>query len=107
MFKKFAIAATVVALSAGTAMAKDQFGILGGAMQGDTFYDVRVASISEPGSMQVETFDGIVLGMMSLKKGANTNVRVKLSTPASGQDLIAKLIVGGSVVDAEMIEVQR
>ena len=105
--KKLAIAAALVALSTGAATAKDQFGILSGAMQGDTFYDVKVASISGPGSIQVETFNGIVLGMMDLKQGPNTNVRVKLSSPASGQDLIAKLIVNGSVVDAEMIEVQR
>lgn len=107
MIKQLAISAIFVALSTGVATAKDQFGILGGAMQGDTFYDVKVASLSGPGSIQVETFNGIVLGMMDLNQGPNTNVRVKLSSPASGQDLIAKLFVGGSVVDVEMIEVQR
>ncbi|MEM6411621.1 MAG: hypothetical protein AAF683_08810 [Pseudomonadota bacterium] len=107
MLKKLATAATIVALSAGVASAKDQFGILGGAMQGDTYYDVKLASVSEAGSIQIETFNGVVIGMMALKKGPNTNVRVPLMGPASGEDLIAKLIVNGMVVDATMIEVQR
>ncbi|MEM6412891.1 MAG: hypothetical protein AAF683_15310 [Pseudomonadota bacterium] len=108
MLKKLATAATIVALSAGVASAKDQFGILGGAMQGDTYYDVKLASVSEDGSsVQIETFNGVVVGMMALKKGPNTNVRVPLMGPASGEDLIAKLIVNGMVVDATMIEVQR
>ncbi|MEO1796574.1 MAG: hypothetical protein AAFR53_06120 [Pseudomonadota bacterium] len=107
MFKKLAIAAAAIALTAGAASANNAFGILSGAEQGDSFYDVNVASTTTGGSVQIETLSGDVLGMAALNAGANTNVRVDFDTPASGQDLVAKLIVDGSVVDTNRIEVRR
>ncbi|MEO0676783.1 MAG: hypothetical protein AAFZ02_04425 [Pseudomonadota bacterium] len=106
MFKKLAIAAAAIALTAGAASA-NTFGLLSGAEQGDSFYDVNVASTTTGGSVQIETLSGDVLGMAALNAGANTNVRVDFDTPASGQDLVAKLIVDGSVVDTNRIEVRR
>ncbi|MEM1238019.1 MAG: hypothetical protein AAGI10_13700 [Pseudomonadota bacterium] len=106
MFNKIAIAATVVALSAGAAAAKDQFGILGGAEMGDLFYDVNIATVSGAGSVQIETMKGVVLGMAALEEGANTNVRVPLMFPANNEDLLAKLVVDGEIVDIEMIQVR-
>ncbi|MEM1236437.1 MAG: hypothetical protein AAGI10_05650 [Pseudomonadota bacterium] len=107
MLKKLAIAAALVALTTGAASAKDQLGLLSGAMQGDTFYDVKVATVSDAGSVQIETINGVVIGMKALNKGPNTNVRVPFMGPVSGDDLIAKLVVNGTVVDAGMIEVMR
>ncbi|MEL6549091.1 MAG: hypothetical protein AAFQ54_02490 [Pseudomonadota bacterium] len=107
MFKKFAIAATAIALSAGAASANNTFGILGGAEQGDTFYDVNVARTLGAGEVQISTLSGDVLGTAMLNAGTNTDVRVPFATPASGQDLVASLIVNGNVVDQEEIDVRR
>ncbi|MEL7299092.1 MAG: hypothetical protein AAFM92_01790 [Pseudomonadota bacterium] len=45
--------------------------------------------------------------MAALKAGPNANVRVAFMGAATGQDLIAKLIVNGEVVDVKMIDVAR
>ena len=107
MFKKFAIAATAIALSASAASAANNFGILSGAEQGDSFYDVSVARTSDAGSVQIETFAGDVLGVAALDAGTNTDVRVPFNAPADGKDLGAKRIVNGSVVDTKEIQVRR
>ncbi|MEM1237524.1 MAG: hypothetical protein AAGI10_11175 [Pseudomonadota bacterium] len=107
MFKKFAIAAAAIALTAGAASAGNSFGILGGAEKGDIFYDVSVARTLGEGSVQVETLSGDVLGMASLNSGTNTDVRVDFDSPAPSADLVAKLIVDGVVVDENRIEVRR
>ncbi|MEM6275671.1 MAG: hypothetical protein AAF714_01885 [Pseudomonadota bacterium] len=107
MFKHIAIAAAAVALTAGAASANNTFGILSGAEQGDSFYDVGLARTTSEGSVQIETLSGDVLGMAALNAGTNTDVRVDLGLPASGQDLVAKLIVDGVVVDEKMIDVRR
>jgi len=107
MFKKFAIAATAIALTAGAASANNTFGLLGGAEQGDSFFDVPVARTLGEGSVQIETIKGDVLGIASLNAGTNTNVRVDFDKPASAQDLVAKLIVDGEVVDENRIFVKR
>ena len=107
MFKNIAIAAAAVALTAGAASANNTFGILSGAEQGDSYYDVTVARTLGEGSVQIETITGDVLGMASLNAGTNTDVRVDFDTPANGQDLVAKLIVDGVVVDENRVEVRR
>ncbi|MEL6915708.1 MAG: hypothetical protein AAFP13_14520 [Pseudomonadota bacterium] len=107
MFKNFAIAATAIALSAGAASANNTFGILGGAEQGDSFYDVNVARTLGAGEVQISTLSGDVLGTAMLNAGTNTDVRVPFAAPISGQDLVASLVVDGDIVNEKRIEVRR
>ena len=107
MFKKFAIAAAAIALTAGAASANNTFGILNGFDQADSFYDVSVARTLGAGSVQIETLSGDVLGMASLNEGTNTDVRVDFKGNRAQGDAIAKLIVDGVVVDEERISVSR
>ncbi|MEM6729207.1 MAG: hypothetical protein AAF618_11965 [Pseudomonadota bacterium] len=107
MFKTLAIAAAAAALTAGAASANNSFGILSGAEAGDSFYDVPVARTLGEGFVQIETLSGDVLGSASLNEGTNTNVRVGFGKPISGQDLVAKLIVDGQVVDQSRINATR
>ncbi|MEM1409945.1 MAG: hypothetical protein AAGG79_04275 [Pseudomonadota bacterium] len=104
MFKQLAIAATAVALTAGAASANNTFGLLGSIESGDNYYDVPVARTLGEGSIQIETLSGDVLGVASVFEGTNTNVRVGLDTHVSGADLVAKLIVDGTVVDENRIQ---
>lgn len=107
MFKSIAIAAATVALTAGAASANNTFGILGGAEQGDSFYDVDLARTLGAGSVQIETFDGDVLGVANIAAGTHTDLRVGFDMPVAGTDLVAKLIVNGEVVDQSKIDVRR
>ena len=107
MFKTFAIAATAIALTTGAASANNTFGILGGVEQGDSYYDVNVARTLGEGSIQIETASGDVLGSTDVHEGTNTNVRVSFDTPATSQDLVAKLVVDGVVVDQNRIRVHN
>lgn len=108
MLKKTAITLSFAALLGSAVSAADnQLGILTGAMQGDTYYDLKLARPDMAGSIQLETFNGAVVGMMELRAGTNTNVRVPLMRPLTGRDLIAKLIVDGEVVDMGVVRVGR
>lgn len=107
MFKTIAIAAASIALTAGAASANNTFGILGGAEQGDSFYDVNLARTLGAGSVQIETFDGDVLGVTDIAAGTHTDFRVDFGMPVAGTDLVAKLIVNGEVVDQSKIDVRR
>jgi len=107
MYKSFAIAAAALALTAGAASANNTFGILGGAEQGDSFYDVNVARTLGAGSVQIETFEGDVLGVTDIAAGTHTNLRVGFGAPVGATDLVAKLIVNGEVVDQSKIDVRR
>jgi hypothetical protein len=57
--------------------------------------------------VQIETFAGDILGSTDLNVGANTNTRVQLDNSVSTQNLVAKLIVDGKVVDENRILVRR
>lgn len=107
MFKKLAIAAAAIALTAGAASA-NTFGLLSGAEQGDAFYDVKSVNAGSAGTIQIESLSGDVLGQAFVNAGANTSVRVDFGADRVGAgDLVAKLIVNGQVVDMEGIEVRR
>ncbi len=107
MFKTFAIAAAAIALTAGAASANNNFGLLASAEQGDSYYDIRTVSTLGEGFVQIETFAGDVLGMTDVNAGANTDVRVQLDGNLAPHNLVAKLIVGGEVVDESRILVRR
>jgi len=108
MFKKLAIAAAAIALTAGAASANNAFGILSGAEQGDAFYDVKSVNAGSAGTIQIESLSGDVLGQAFVNAGANTSVRVDFGADRVGAgDLVAKLIVDGQVVDTNRIEVRR
>ena len=107
MFKTIAIAAASIALTAGAASANNTFGLLVGAEQGDSYYDVNVARTLSEGSVQIETLSGEILGMTDLNAGTNTNVRVSFDQPAPAQDIFAKLVVDGEVVSEKRINVRR
>ncbi|MGR3490824.1 MAG: hypothetical protein ACU0DW_02105 [Shimia sp.] len=100
MFKKLAIAATVAALSA-TAAAANNIAFLDhqdSSMSNITF-DLVTADMD--GLLQVETFNGQVLGSAAINAGANADVRVQ--TPPLAGDVVARLIVGGETVDERRV----
>ncbi|MEL6915635.1 MAG: hypothetical protein AAFP13_14150 [Pseudomonadota bacterium] len=105
MFRKIAIAATAATLL-GSAAAANEFGILDGVEEGATFYDVPLATLDAAGMVQIEDEEGTVLGMADASAGPNTDLRIDFTTPVeAGGELVAKIIVGGEVVDIEMIEI--
>ena len=106
MFKKFAIAATAIALTATAASANSYFGILDGADEGDHTYSVDVVRAADAGFVQIESLQGDVLGMASVNAGANANVLIPLSGTGLNQDVVAKLIVNGEVADSQRINVR-
>lgn len=106
MLRKFLLPMAIVAMSVTAVSAADnQLGILGGAKAGDTFYDLGLARADMVGSIQIETFSGVVVGMMELNEGTNTDVRVPFMRPLLNTDLVAKLIIGGEVVDMGIVRV--
>lgn len=107
MFKTFAIVAASIALTAGAASANNTFGLLTSVEQGDSYYDIRTVSTLGEGFVQLETFTGDIVGATALNAGANTNVRVHLDGPVTAQNLVAKLIVNGEVVDESRIRARR
>ncbi len=107
MFKTLAIVAASIALTAGAASAGNTFGLLTSVEQGDNYYDISTISTLGEGFVQIETFAGDILGSTDLNVGANTNTRVQLDNSVSTQNLVAKLIVDGEVVDENRIRVRR
>ena len=107
MFKTFAIVAASIALTAGAASANNTFGLLTSVEQGDSYYDIRTVSTLGEGFVQLETFTGDIVGSTALNVGANTNIRVHLDSPVTAQDLVAKLIIDGKVVDESRIRARR
>lgn len=107
MFKTIAIAATTIALTAGAAAANNTFGVLNGAEQGDSYYDINVVRTLDEGSVQIVTLSGDVLGMTNVEQGTNTSVRVPLAGQAPAEDLFARLFVDGEFVSEKRIDVRR
>lgn len=107
MFKKFAIAAAAIALTAGAASANNTFGLLNGFDQDASYYDVNLARTLGEGSVQIENLSGDVIGTASLNEGTNTDVRVNFKGNRAQGDVVAKLIVDGVVVDEELVQVSR
>ena len=70
-------------------------------------HDISTISTLGEGFVQIETFAGDILGSTDLNVGANTNTRVQLDNSVSTQNLVAKLIVDGEVVDEDRILVRR
>jgi len=107
MFKTLAIVAASIALTAGAASASNTFGLLTSVEQGDNYYDISTISTLDEGFVQIETHEGDILGSADLNVGANTNVRVELDSAVPAKNLVAKLIVGGEVVDENRVLVRR
>ena len=107
MFKTLAIVAASIALTAGAASASNTFGLLTSVEQGDSYYDISAISTLGEGFVQIETFAGDIVGSTDLNAGANINTRVQLDNAVSTQNLVAKLIVDGEVVDENRILVRR
>jgi len=59
------------------------------------------------GSILIETPSGDLLGMTDVRSGTNTDIRVPFDGPAPAQNLVAKLVVDGVVVDESRIFVKR
>ena len=106
MFKKFAIAATAIALTATAASANSFFGHLDGVDEGAHTYNVDVVRSAGAGFIQIETLQGDVLGTASVNAGANADVLVPLKGTGVNADVVAKLIVDGQVADVERIQVR-
>ena len=105
MFKTFAIAATAIALTAGAASANNSLGILGDIDDRASFVNIDQVRTTGEGFVQIETLRGDVLGMASVNAGANTDVRINLGLGATN-DVVAKLVVDGAVVDQGVIDVR-
>lgn len=105
MFKKFAIASAVIAISASAAAANGSFGHLDGLNEGASTYEVNLIRSADAGVVSIETLTGDVLGTASVNAGANSNVLVPLQGSFE-QDVVAKLIVNGSVADTQRIQVR-
>ncbi|WP_147126811.1 hypothetical protein [Shimia ponticola] len=105
MFKKFAIAATAIALTATAASATNSLGILEDADDRASYINIDNVRALDAGFVQIETLKGDVLGMASVNAGANTDVRINLGLGATN-DVVAKLVVGGEVVDQGIIDIR-
>ncbi|MGR3468867.1 MAG: hypothetical protein ACU0CI_13415 [Shimia sp.] len=103
MFKTFAIAATAVALTASAAVA-NTIAIQDAQDESQSNITFDLVTADAAGLLQVETFNGMVLGTSDIVAGANADVRVR-TLPLAG-DVTAKLIVGGVVVDEQRIRVE-
>ena len=107
MFKTIAIAVAFVTASVVAASANNSFGLMRGLQQGSEYYDVRLVRTDAPGVVQIETRNGNVIGTAPVNRGTNTNVRVRFTAGYSAQDLVAKLLINGIVVDERRVEVHR
>ena len=105
MFKTFAIAATAIALTASAAAANNSLGILGDIDEQDSYINIDNVRSTGAGFVQIESLRGDVLGVASVNAGANTDVRINLGLGAT-QDVVAKLVVDGAVVDQGVIDVR-
>ena len=105
MFKKFAIAATAIALTATTASANG-FGVLDSIDENARTYEVSVVTASADGFVQLESVRGDVLGQAPVFGGANDDVRVPVNGVEANNQLIAKVIVNGQVEDVQRIWVR-
>ena len=104
MFKKFAIAATAIALTATAASANSFFGQLDAVNEGAHSYSVDVVRSAGAGVIQLETLQGDVLGTASVNAGANADVLVPLRGTGVKDDIVAKLIINGQVADTARIQ---
>ncbi|MGR3466872.1 MAG: hypothetical protein ACU0CI_03260 [Shimia sp.] len=104
MFKKFAIAAVALALTATAAVAGNNIAIQDALSENQANITFDLVTADAAGLLQVETFNGMVLGTSDIVAGANADVRVKTGSLTS--DVFAKLIVDGEVVDEQRIRVE-
>ncbi|MEM1237514.1 MAG: hypothetical protein AAGI10_11125 [Pseudomonadota bacterium] len=103
---KMLITASILAIGATAASASNSFGILVPASQSDSYYDVKVVRAEEDAVVQVQTWDGEVLGSTEISAGTHTRVRVDLipfGMPAT--DAYAVLLIDGEVVDRDRIRI--
>ncbi|MEL6608181.1 MAG: hypothetical protein AAFO58_12805 [Pseudomonadota bacterium] len=106
MFKKFAIAATAIALTATAASANSFFGQQDGFDEGASVVELDLIRADSAGFVSIETLQGEVLGMASVNAGANADVRVPLMGTGLDNDVVAKLVIDGQVADTKRIEVR-
>lgn len=107
MLNKLSSLLVVLFLAACATAPSNGFGVMNGIEQGKSFYDVRTVRATSPGIVQIINRRGEVIGSAPVAEGTNTNVRVFLSGPASGQDLTAQLLISGSVVEERTINARR
>lgn len=104
MFKKFAIAATAIALTAGAASADSFFGHQDGFDEGDHTVELNLVRSADAGTVVLESLRGDVLGSTSVNAGANADVLVNIGGTGVMDDVVAKLIVNGEVADEIRIQ---
>ncbi|MEM6478980.1 MAG: hypothetical protein AAF647_08035 [Pseudomonadota bacterium] len=95
MFKKFAIAATAIALTAGAAAAGTGFGHQDSFDKGDNVVELDLVRSASAGTLIVETLKGDVLGSTMIDAGANNDVLVNLRGAGVQDDVIAKIVIDG------------
>ncbi len=105
MFKKFAIAATAIALTAGAASANNSIGIQQGIDEGSHVIELSTIRADSAGIVTLETLQGVLVGMADVKAGANANTTVPLKGTLVQSDLIAKLVLNGEVAAESRIQV--
>lgn len=105
MFRTISLAIATIAITATSAAATNAFGVLDGIDRGEHTYQVDLVRAQAPGIVQIQTRSGQVLGIAPVRAGANANVLVRLKGQFVNQNLVAKLIVDGSVKDTSQIRV--
>ncbi|MEM6596258.1 MAG: hypothetical protein AAF672_15835 [Pseudomonadota bacterium] len=92
--------------AATTASANNTFGGLKAVREGASFYDVRVVRTLSDAVVQIQTWDGQVLGSRDVEAGTQTNLRVRIGPkripPA---DVFAVLLIDGEIADRDRIRV--
>ncbi|MEL6608182.1 MAG: hypothetical protein AAFO93_04655 [Pseudomonadota bacterium] len=106
MFKKFAIAATAIALTATAASAGSFFGQQDSFDKGDSVVELDLVRSDAAGFVTLETLQGDVIGTASVNAGANNDVRIPVGGIGLNGDVVAKLVIDGQVADIERIEVR-
>lgn len=109
MLRIFAVISTVATLAAcSTGSITSGFGVMDGLSNGASFYDVPVVRAAAPAEVQIFNQKDTLLGTAQVDAGTHTDVRVNFDTGSGGsQDLIAKLVINGAVVDEADIAVTR
>lgn len=110
MFKK-SILALAAALTLGSAISASAFTAFFAEQQTQQASDfVTLGDFNAPGAGTVEIFDyrlgtmGDLLGTANVTEGANSDVRIELSTKPEG-NVVAVLKVGDETIGMEMIRI--
>ncbi|MEM9349333.1 MAG: hypothetical protein AAGA47_03660 [Pseudomonadota bacterium] len=95
-----------LSLTAAAANANNSFGVLKAVREGSSFYDVRLVRTLTNAVVQIQTWDGEVLGSREVEAGTRTNLRVRIGPKRiPPTDVFAVLLIDGEIADRDRIRV--